>query len=101
MGFKNTVKVAVTGAGGQIGYSLLFRLASGEVFGPDTQVELSLLELPVAIKAAEGTAMEIDDCAFPTLKKNYCHGFWNKNAFAKRLMPVIFFSKASLHNVAL
>lgn len=73
MGFKNTVKVAVTGAGGQIGYSLLFRLASGEVFGSDTQVELSLLELPVAIKSAEGTAMEIDDCAFPTLKKiNIC-----------------------------
>lgn len=63
------VKVAVTGAAGQIGYSLLFRLASGEVFGKDTLVELSLLELPPAIKGAEGTAMEIEDCAFPTLSK--------------------------------
>jgi malate dehydrogenase len=63
------VKVAVTGAAGQIGYSLLFRLASGEVFGRDTAVELSLLELPAAIKAAEGTAMELDDCGFPTLAK--------------------------------
>lgn len=62
-----TVKVAVTGAAGQIGYSLLFRLASGEVFGPDTRVRLSLVELPVAIKGAEGTAMEIEDCGFKTL----------------------------------
>jgi malate dehydrogenase len=64
---KQVVKVAVTGAAGQIGYSLLFRLASGEVFGSETQVHLSLLELPAAIKAAEGTAMEIEDCGFPTL----------------------------------
>lgn len=62
-----TVKVAVTGAAGQIGYSLLFRLASGEVFGPDTKVRLSLVELPQAIKAAEGTAMEIEDCGYATL----------------------------------
>jgi malate dehydrogenase len=66
---KQAVKVAVTGAAGQIGYSLLFRLASGEVFGADTPVELSLLELPAAIKGAEGTAMEIEDCGFPTLSK--------------------------------
>ena len=60
----STVKVAVTGAAGQIGYSLLFRLASGEVFGPDVKVRLSLLELPQAMKAAEGTAMELYDCGF-------------------------------------
>lgn len=64
----STVKVAVTGAAGQIGYSLLFRLASGEVFGPNTKVRLSLVELPQAIKGAEGTAMEIEDCGFATLE---------------------------------
>lgn len=63
------IKVAITGAAGQIGYSLLFRIASGEVFGPDQPVELNLLELPQAVKAAEGTAMELLDCAFPTLSK--------------------------------
>lgn len=62
------VKVAVTGAAGQIGYSLLFRIASGEVFGPDTKVTLSLLELPAALKAAEGTAMELYDCGFDALE---------------------------------
>jgi len=61
------VKVAVTGAAGQIGYSLLFRIASGALLGPDTPVELRLLEIPQAVKAAEGTAMELDDCAFPLL----------------------------------
>jgi malate dehydrogenase len=61
------VKVAVTGAAGQIGYAMLFRLASGQVFGKDTLVNLNLLELPVAVKAAEGTAMELDDCGFSTL----------------------------------
>ncbi len=65
---KKPVKVAVTGAAGQIGYSLLFRIASGEIFG-DQPVILSLLELPQAMKAVEGTAMEIDDCAFPALSK--------------------------------
>jgi malate dehydrogenase len=64
---KQPVKVVVTGAAGQIGYSLLFRLASGEVFGKDQPVRLSLVELPAGIKGAEGTAMEIEDCAFPTL----------------------------------
>ena len=63
------VKVTVTGAAGQIGYSLLFRIASGQMLGPDTPVQLNLLEIPDAIKAAEGTAMELDDCAFPLLKK--------------------------------
>jgi malate dehydrogenase len=61
------VRVAVTGAAGQIGYALLFRIASGAMLGPDTRVELRLLEIPAALKAAEGTAMELDDCAFPLL----------------------------------
>ncbi|WP_392465459.1 malate dehydrogenase [Arsenicicoccus cauae] len=61
------VKVAVTGAAGQIGYSLLFRIASGELLGKDTPVELRLLEITPALKALEGVVMELDDCAFPTL----------------------------------
>jgi malate dehydrogenase len=61
------VRVAVTGAAGQIGYALLFRIASGQLLGPNTPVELRLLEIPQAIGAAEGTAMELDDCAFPLL----------------------------------
>jgi malate dehydrogenase len=63
------VKITVTGAAGQIGYALLFRVASGAMLGPDTQVELSLLEIPDALTAAEGTAMELDDCAFPLLSR--------------------------------
>ncbi|MFC8599602.1 MULTISPECIES: malate dehydrogenase [unclassified Isoptericola] len=61
------VNVTVTGAAGQIGYALLFRIASGAMLGPDTRVRLRLLEIPQAVKAAEGTAMELDDCAFPLL----------------------------------
>jgi malate dehydrogenase len=61
------VKVAVTGAAGQIGYALLFRIASGQLLGPDTPVALKLLEIPQAIKAAEGTTLELTDCAFPLL----------------------------------
>ncbi|MBA2772732.1 MAG: malate dehydrogenase [Nocardioidaceae bacterium] len=61
------VKVAVTGAAGQIGYSLLFRIASGSLLGPDTAVELRLLEVTPALKAVEGVVMELDDCAFPAL----------------------------------
>ena len=64
-----TMKVAVTGAAGQIGYAMLFRLASGSVFGPDTAVELQLLELEQALPALEGVKMELDDCAFPLLNK--------------------------------
>src|SRR3984885_11708533 len=64
---KTPVKVAVTGAAGQIGYALLFRIASGQLLGPNTPVRLSLLEIPAAVKAAESTAMELDDCAFPLL----------------------------------
>jgi len=63
------VKVAVTGAAGQIGYSLLFRIASGALLGPDTPVELRLLEITPALKALEGVVMELEDCAFPTLAK--------------------------------
>ena len=63
------VKVTVTGAAGQIGYAILFRIASGQMLGPDTQVQLNLLEIPAAVKAAEGTAMELDDCAFPLLSR--------------------------------
>lgn len=64
------IRVAVTGAAGQIGYSLLFRIASGAMFGPERPVILQLLEIPVdaAMKALEGVAMELDDCAFPLLK---------------------------------
>jgi len=64
---QSPVRVAVTGAAGQIGYAILFRIASGQLLGPDTPVQLSLLEIPAAVKAAEGTAMELDDCAFPLL----------------------------------
>jgi malate dehydrogenase len=61
------VTVTVTGAAGQIGYALLFRIASGQLLGADVPVRLRLLEITPALKAAEGTAMELDDCAFPTL----------------------------------
>ncbi|NYI40720.1 malate dehydrogenase [Demequina lutea] len=61
------VNVTVTGAAGQIGYALLFRVASGQLLGPDVPVRLRLLEVPQAVKAAEGTAMELEDCAFPLL----------------------------------
>jgi malate dehydrogenase len=64
---QTPVKVAVTGAAGQIGYAILFRIASGALLGPDTTVQLSLLEVPAAVKAAEGTAMELDDGAYPLL----------------------------------
>ena len=62
---KSPVRVAVTGAAGQIGYSLLFRIASGQMLGPDQPVILQLLEVTPAMKALEGVVMEIDDCAFP------------------------------------
>jgi len=64
---SDPVKVTVTGAAGQIGYAILFRIASGQMLGEDTPVHLNLLEIPDAVKAAEGTAMELDDCAFPLL----------------------------------
>jgi malate dehydrogenase len=66
---KAPVKVAVTGAAGQIGYSLLFRIGSGSMLGPDQPVELRLLEITPALKALEGVVMELDDCSFPLLSK--------------------------------
>lgn len=62
------IKVAITGAAGQIGYSLLFRIAAGEMFGKDVDIDLSLLELEKALPALGGVVMELDDCAFPLLK---------------------------------
>lgn len=66
------VRVAVTGAAGQIGYALIFRIASGQIFGKDVDVELNLLELEPALPALNGVAMELDDCAFPLLKRVFC-----------------------------
>src|SRR3954467_6722589 len=62
------IKIAITGAAGQIGYSLVFRIASGAMFGPDQPVQLSLIEIPPALDALKGVVMELDDCAFPLLK---------------------------------
>ena len=61
------IRVAITGGAGQIGYSLLFRIANGDFFGPNQPVALNILELPVAFQALEGVAMELEDCAFPLL----------------------------------
>src|SRR5919205_1643001 len=63
------IRVAVTGAAGQVAYAMLGRLASGEVFGPKTKVILQLLEIPQALPTLEGVAMELDDCSFPTLQE--------------------------------
>jgi malate dehydrogenase len=65
---KTPIKVAVTGAAGQIGYALLFRLASGQMFGPDQPLILHLIEIPAALGALEGVVMELHDCAFPLLE---------------------------------
>src|SRR3989338_6214027 len=65
---KKSVRVAVTGAAGQIGYALLFRIAAGEMFGKDTTVHLNLLELEAALPALKGAVMELEDCAFPLLQ---------------------------------
>jgi len=65
---KKRIKVAVTGAAGQIGYALLFRVASGQMFGPDTELELQLLELEAALPSLNGVVMELEDAAFPLLK---------------------------------
>jgi len=64
---SESIKVAVTGAAGQIGYSLLFRIASGQMFGPGQRVSLHLLEIPPALEALNGVVMELEDCAFPLL----------------------------------
>jgi malate dehydrogenase len=78
------VHVTVTGAAGQIGYSLLFRIASGQLLGPDTQIVLRLLEIEPAMKSLEGVVMELDDCAFPLLAgieatSDLAHAFTNTN----------------------
>ena len=65
---KKAIKVAITGAAGQIGYAMLPRIARGDMFGTDTEVELHLLELPAALPSLQGVAMELEDCAFPLLK---------------------------------
>ena len=65
---KSPLKVAVTGAAGQIGYSLVFRIASGEMFGPDQPLTLHLIEIPNALDALDGVVMELHDCAFPLLE---------------------------------
>jgi len=65
---SNPTRVTVTGAAGQIGYSLLFRIASGQMLGQDRPLELRLLEIPQAMAALEGVAMEVVDCAFPLLE---------------------------------
>src|SRR4029077_15720596 len=64
---KTPIKVAVTGAAGQIGYALLFRIASGQMFGPDQPLRLHLIEIPAILGALDGVVMELDDCAFPLL----------------------------------
>ncbi|HEY3144192.1 MAG TPA: malate dehydrogenase, partial [Acidimicrobiales bacterium] len=69
---KDPVRVAVTGAAGQIGYALLFRVASGQMLGDDQPVILQLLEIPQAVGALEGVRMELDDCAFPLLADVVC-----------------------------
>lgn len=69
---RQKVRVAITGAAGQIGYAALFRIASGQMFGRDVDVELNLLELEPALPSLEGVAMELDDCAFPLLKRIVC-----------------------------
>ena len=66
---KEPIKIAITGAAGQIGYSLLFRIASGAIFGPDQPVDLNLIEIEPGMKALMGVKMELDDCAFPLLNK--------------------------------
>jgi malate dehydrogenase len=73
-----TIRVAVTGAAGQVAYAMLARLASGEVFGANKKVILQLLEIPPALPALEGVAMELDDCSFPTLQQVICTDDPNK-----------------------
>src|SRR6202790_5546674 len=69
MAMANVIRVAVTGAAGQVAYGMLARLASGEIFGPNQKVILQLLEIPQAMQTLEGVAMELDDCSFPTLQE--------------------------------
>jgi len=64
---KTPARIAITGAAGQIGYQLAFRIGSGQLFGPNQPIVLQLLEIPPAMNALKGVAMELDDCAFSTL----------------------------------
>ena len=66
---KKPVTVTITGAAGNIGYALAFRVASGQMLGPDQPINLNLLEIPAAAAAVGGVVMELNDCAFPTLNK--------------------------------
>merc|ERR1719420_401520 len=66
---KQPVRVSVTGGAGAIGYALLFRIANGELLGPDVPIHLTAIELPFAMKALQGVQMELEDCAFPLLDK--------------------------------
>ena len=76
---KKPIKIAITGAAGQIGYALLFRIASGQMFGLDQPVILHLLELEKSLPVLHGTAMELDDCAFPLLKNIVCTSQLNES----------------------
>jgi len=69
---KKPVRVAVTGAAGQISYAMLFRIAAGDMLGPDQPIILQLLEIPPAMDALKGVVMELDDCAFPLLQSVEC-----------------------------
>ena len=71
---KTPIKVAVTGAAGQIGYALLFRIASGQMFGKDQPLILHLIEIPAALGALDGVVMELHDCAFPLLESVDTYG---------------------------
>ena len=90
-------KVTVTGAAGAIGYAILFRIASGQMLGPDEKIDLRLLEIPDAVKAAEGTAMELEDCAFPLLRRidvsddaGFAFEGFNSGAFFNASGPLVF-----------
>jgi len=71
---KAPVRVAVTGAAGQISYSLLFRIASGQMLGEDQPIILQMLEITPALEALKGVAMELDDCAFPSISRDGVYG---------------------------
>ena len=75
---KQPIRIAVTGAAGNIGYALLFRIASGAMFGPDQPVALNLIEIPPALDALKGVVMELDDCAFLSSKMSSPRPTWTK-----------------------
>lgn len=75
---KKAIKVAVTGAAGNIGYSMVFRIAKGDLFGADQPVELNLIDIAPAMDKLEGVKMELDDCAFPLLEKSFALPIWRR-----------------------